>query len=170
MDAHLLARETVGVTITDRGRSASRESARRMRLGDCVRKVYLWALFSLLLLGGATFILKSFHDVYYPFGWDDDEGAVWWEAAHVTNLRVLYHPIQQYPFHVVPYPPFFHLVSWGAAKIAGDFLIGGRLVSVLSAFGISLIFGLLVFHASSRRIPARVRGSGALLASRARPV
>lgn len=136
-----------------------------MTLGECLRKVYLVALFALLLLGGVTFVLKSFHDVHYPFGWDDDEGAVWWEISHVTNLRVLYHPLQEYPYFVVPYPPVYHLVAWGAGKITGDFLIGGRLVCVLSALGISLILGLLVFQASPQRISARVRGSGALLSA-----
>ena len=139
------------------------ESVRRQALGRRLRKVYLLVVFSLLLLGGATFVLKSLHHVYYPFGGDDDEGAVWWEAAHVTSLRTLYHPIQEYPYFAVPYPPVYHLVAWGAAKITGDFLIGGRLVCVFSALGISLLLGLLVFQASPQRIPVRIRGSGALL-------
>lgn len=130
-----------------------------------LRTIYLFTLLSLLSFGGITFIFGTFHKVFYPFGWDDDEGAVWWEAAHVTNLRVLYHPIQQYPYFVVPYPPVFHLVTWLAARGSGDFLIAGRLVCVFSALGISLLFGLLVWHVSSRKIPVRIRGSGALLAA-----
>jgi hypothetical protein len=147
------------------GEPAPPENARRLTLGRGLRRVYLVALLALLLLGGATFVLKSFHDVYYPFGWDDDEGAVWWEIAHVTNLRALYHPLQEYPYFVVPYPPFYHLVAWGAAKIVGNFLVGGRLVCVLSALGISLVFGLLVFQVTPERISARVRASGALLSA-----
>src|ERR1700691_1999006 len=108
-----------------------------------VLRIYLFILMSLLLVGGVTFTLETFHKVFYPFGWDDDEGAVWWEAAHVTNLRVLYHPIQQYPYFVVPYPPVFHAVTWLASRGTGDFLVAGRLVCVFSALGISFLFGLL---------------------------
>ena len=131
--------------------------------GEFVRKAYLFTLFSLLLLGGITFILGTFHKVYYPFGWDDDEGAVWWEAAHVTNLRVLYHPIQEFPYFVVPYPPVFHAVAHMTAKLVGDYLVAGRLVCVFSALGIGLVLGLLVFHALPRRFPVGIRGSGALV-------
>ena len=66
--------------------------------GKRLRTTYLFFLYSLLVFGSVTFALQSFHKVFYPFGWDDDEGAVWWEAAHVTDLKVLYHPIQQYPY------------------------------------------------------------------------
>jgi hypothetical protein len=122
-------------------------------------------LFGLLLLGGATFILKCFHDVPYPFAWDDDDGAVWWEIAHVTNLRALYHPIQEYPYFVTPYPPVYHAVTWLAARVTGNIQVAGRLVCIFSALGMSLVFGLLVFQASPRRIPARIRASGAALAA-----
>lgn len=145
--------------------SARGEAARPRTWGNRLRQVYLWAIFALLWLGGATFALKSFHDVYYPFQWDDDEGAVWWEAAHITHLREAYHPLQQYPYIVVPYPPVYHCVTWVAARITGDFLVAGRLVCVASALGISLLLGFLVFRASPPGIPARVRGGGALLAA-----
>ena len=141
------------------------ETAREPAWGDRLRQVYLWAVFALLLLGGATFVLKSFHDVYYPFQWDDDEGAVWWEAAHVTHLREAYHPLQQYPYIVVPYPPVYHFVTWVAARITGDFLVAGRLICVASALGISLLLGFLVFRAAPPRISTRFRAGGALLAA-----
>ena len=128
-----------------------------------LRKIYASVLFSLLLFGGITFTFGTFHKVFYPFGWDDDEGAVWWEAAHVTNLSILYHPIQQYPYFVVPYPPVFHAVTWLAARGTGNFLIAGRLICVFSALGISFLFALLVWHVSPQRISAVFRGSGAAL-------
>jgi hypothetical protein len=130
-----------------------------------VLRIYLFILMSLLMVGGVTFTLATFHKVFYRFGWDDDEGAVWWEAVHVTNLHELYHPIQQYPYFVVPYPPVYHAVTWLAAKGTGNFLIAGRLVCVFSALGISLLLGLIVLHATPQRIPVRIRGSGALIAS-----
>jgi hypothetical protein len=157
--------QAIGKADGEQGGLVPIESAQRQARSERLRTVYLWTVFSLLLLGGVTFTLRSFQKVFYPFGWDDDEGAMWWEAAHVTNLRALYHPIQEYPYFVVPYPPVFHAVTWLATKVTGDFLVGGRLVSVFSALGISLIFGLLVFHASPRRIPTRIRGSGAALAT-----
>ncbi len=133
--------------------------------GKRLRRAYLFLLYALLVFGSVTFALQSFHKVFYPFGWDDDEGAVWWEAAHVTDLKVLYHPIQQYPYFVVPYPPVFHAVTWIAAKGIGDFLIAGRLVCVLSAIGISVLFGLLVWHVAPKRISVQIRESGAALAA-----
>ena len=160
-----LSGQTIENSQSDSSWATPGKGVRRAALGKRLRKLYFVVLFSLLLLGGATFVLRSFHAVHYQFGWDDDEGAVWWETAHVTDLRVFYHPIQQYPYIVVPYPPVYHLVARGAAGITGDFLVGGRLVCVLSVLGISLIVGLLVFQASPRRISAGVRASGALLAA-----
>lgn len=130
-----------------------------------LRTIYASVLFTLLLFGGIAFIFGTFHKVFYPFGLDDDEGAVWWEAAHVTNLSILYHPIQQYPYFVVPYPPVFHAVTWLVSRGTGDFLIAGRLICVFSALGISLLFALIVWHASPQRIPVLIRGSGAVLSS-----
>lgn len=130
-----------------------------------VLRVYLLLLMLLLLIGGVTFTLATFHKVFYRFGWDDDEGAVWWEAAHVTDLRELYHPIQQYPYFVVPYPPVYQAVTWLAAKGTGNYLIAGRLICVFSALGIGLLLGLVVWHATPQRIPIRIRGSGALITS-----
>ena len=135
----------------------------QLKRGVLLRTIYLTALFSLLCLGGITFTLGTFHKAFYPFEWDDDEGAVWWEAAHVTDLRALYHPIQQYPYFVVPYPPVFQALTWLAARGTGNFLIAGRLICVFSALGISLILGLLVWHVSPRRFPVHIRGSGAAL-------
>lgn len=133
--------------------------------GKRLRTAYLFLLYSLFLFGSITFALQSFHKVYYPFGWDDDEGAVWWEAAHVTDLKVLYHPIQQYPYFVVPYPPVFHAVTWVAAKGVGDFLVAGRLVCVFSAIGIALLFALLIWHVAPQNISPPVRFGGAAIAA-----
>jgi hypothetical protein len=134
------------------------------KTGNVVRRIYIFVLLALLLLGGLTFIFGTFHKVHYAFGWDDDEGAVWWEAAHVTNLRELYHPLQQYPYFVVPYPPVFDAVTWEAAKDTGSFLLAGRLVCVFSALGISLLFGVLVWCVSPRGSPAYLRLTGAAVA------
>jgi hypothetical protein len=132
--------------------------------GRHLRTMYVATLLSLLFLGGITFTFGTLHKVFYPFGWDDDEGAVWWESAHVTDLSSLYHPIQQYPYFVVPYPPVFHAVTWLAARGTGNFLIAGRLICVFSALSIGLLFGLLVWHVSPQRLSVRIRGSGAVLA------
>jgi hypothetical protein len=145
--------------------AGSRWPAPRLHLPKRLRKAYLCVLFSLLVLGGATFALKAFHEVRYPFAWDDDDGAVWWETVHVTNLRTLYHPIQEYPYFVVPYPPLFHAIAWLATRATGSFLVGGRLVCIFSALGVSTLFGLLVFRVSPRRIRAAVRAAGAAVSA-----
>jgi hypothetical protein len=161
----LMSVNVVAAVGPDGGRNRSGEAVWQTARGDRLRKVYLWVVFSLLILGGITFALSSFHKVFYPFGWDDDEGAVWWGIAHVTSLGTFYHPIQQYPYIVNPYPPLFHSVARMAGWITGNDLVAGRLVCVLSALGTSVIIGLLVFHVSPERIPKRIRASGALLAT-----
>jgi len=158
-----LSGQSIGETDGHQQRGMPNEESIVTTRGERLRKVYLWTLLSLLLLGGVTFMLGSLHKVFYPFEWDDDEGAVWWEAAHVTNLRVLYHPIQEYPYFVVPYPPVFHAATWLAAEVTGDFLVAGRLVCVFSTLGISVLLGFLVYYSSPRKIPARIRGTGAVI-------
>jgi hypothetical protein len=141
------------------------EKLPKQRISERLLRVWIWILLLLLLIGGITFTLETFHKVFYPFGWDDDEGAVWWEAAHVTDLRMLYHPIRQYPYFVVPYPPVYHALTWLAAKGTKDYLIAGRLVCVFSALGIGLLVGLVVLCALPRKMPIRIRGSSALIAA-----
>jgi hypothetical protein len=128
-----------------------------------LRQAYLVLLFAVLVAGGVTFVVKAFHDVYVPYQWDDDEGAVWWEAAHVTHLREAYHPLQQFPYVVVPYPPVYHLATWLLAQVNGDFLVAGRLICVLSALGIGLVLGLLVFRASPQRLSTCLRVSAGIV-------
>ena len=123
---------------------------------------YLSALFLLLAICAISFGANTVHKVNFPFG-DDDEGAVWWEAAHITNLRVLYHPIQQYPYIVDPYPPVYDVVTWLVEKGTGNFLIAGRLVSVFSALGICVLVGLIVWNCSTPQSPMRFRVAGATL-------
>jgi hypothetical protein len=164
MDVHSFVGQGPGQEAGDDLRGPARAEAAPERVwGRRLRQVYLWAVFGLLLFGGATFVLKSFHDVHYPFQWDDDEGNMWWEAAHATHLREGYHLLQQFPYIVNAYPPGWHLVTWAGARITGDYLVAGRLVSAVSGLGISLLLGFLVFRASPRRISARIRGAGALL-------
>jgi len=128
-------------------------------------RIYLTALFTLLMFGAVAFATETFRKIYFPFAWDDDEGAVWWESAHVTHLRALYHPIQQYPYFVVPYPPVFHALTWLVQRITGDYLVAGRLICVFSAIGISLLLGAIVWDASMPGTPGGVRAGGSALAS-----
>ena len=138
-------------------------SAHSLAGGSRLRQAYLAVLFGILVIGGATFVVKAFHDIYVPYQWDDDEGAVWWEAAHVTHLREAYHPLQQFPYFVVPYPPAYHLATWLVARATGDFLVAGRLICVLSALGIGLVLGLLVYRAAPRRFSSHLRISAGVV-------
>ena len=83
----------------------------------------------------------------------------------MTNLRAFYHPVQEQPYIVVPYPPVYHLVARIAVWFTGDFLVGGRLVCVASVFRDQPDLWLPGLYASPRRIPCHVRASGALLSA-----
>lgn len=85
---------------------------------------------------------------------DYGEGIVLWQAANVTDWKKAYHPVEEYPHIVFHYPPLFHLTSRFLNLFAGDLLTAGRVTSILSLAGTSLMAGFLVWtvlpHGGSR--------------------
>jgi hypothetical protein len=98
------------------------------------------------------------------FELDYGEGIVMWQAAHVTSLKTAYGDIAHQPYIVFHYPPIYPLVAHLTAHWTHDLLIAGRLVSVVSALIIILIFAVQVFTCLPRRTPVSGRLSGALTA------
>lgn len=85
--------------------------------------------------------------VQYPYQIDYGEGIVWQQALLILSGEG-YSDITRLPFVVFHYPPVFHLLSGllaGALSI--DFLSAGRMVSVVSTLGSTLIIGVLIYRA-----------------------
>ena len=89
--------------------------------------------------------------VFVPFEWDYGEGLVLWQARHIFQQGQAYGLIDEYPHIVYNYPPLFHFAArlFGATGL--DLLAAGRLVTLLSAYGVVALGGALVYWAAPRR-------------------
>jgi hypothetical protein len=107
----------------------------------------LYVALSLFLLAGvAAFFFQSGFALRTDGEIDYGEGIVFWQAAHVTDWKHAFHPIEQYPHIVFHYPPLFHLTSRVVALGTRNLLTAGRLTSILSLIGTCLIAGLLTWR------------------------
>ncbi len=115
-------------------------------------------------LSSVLFLYGAIRQLPLRYGLEYGEGIVLWQAAHITTPSEAYHPITQFPYVVFHYPPLFHIASRASGAIVGDLLIGGRLVSLLSAVGVCVALGLFVMR---RSVPAdrSARWIGALAAA-----
>jgi len=123
---------------------------------------YLLVLWAILLSRVAAFLGRGWAVVHYPFELDYGEGVLIWQAQHVTDLTQAYRSITQFPHVVFHYPPLYHLMSRLAEPATGDLLVAGRLVSVLSTLGVSVLSALIVWSALPRKMPLSVRATGAM--------
>jgi hypothetical protein len=103
------------------------------------------ALSVFLLAGLAAFVFQSGFALRTDGEIDYGEGIVYWQAAHVTDWKRAFHPVEQYPHIVFHYPPLFHLASRVVALGTRNLLEAGRLTSILSMTGTCLIAGLLTW-------------------------
>ncbi len=126
---------------------------------------YLLVLWAILLSRVAAFLGRGWAVLHYPFELDYGEGVLIWQAQHVTDLTQAYRSITQFPHVVFHYPPLYHLMSRLAEPATGDLLVAGRLVSVLSTLGVSVLSGLIVWSALPRKMPLSVRATGAVAAA-----
>jgi hypothetical protein len=125
--------------------------------------VYLFLVWATLLLGLVAFLARGWRALHNPFQLDYGEGGVIWQAQHVTNLKLAYRSINQFPHLGFNYPPLYHLASRLLDLATGDLLIAGRLISILSTLGISFFSGLIVWSVLPPRMPVSVRATGAAL-------
>jgi 4-amino-4-deoxy-L-arabinose transferase-like glycosyltransferase len=123
---------------------------------------YLLVFWATLLSRVAVFLVRGWAALHYPFELDYGEGIVIWQAQHVTDLKVAFRSIAEFPHVVFHYPPLYHVASRLFALLTGDLLIAGRLVSIVATFGISFLSGLIVWSALPSRIPVSVRATGAV--------
>src|SRR5205809_2227787 len=90
---------------------------------------------------------------------------VWWQSVHITDFSLAYKSMDLYPYMVVHYPPVYHLTARWVAGLIGDWMLAGRLISLLSAFGVALTIGGLVFWSLPRRSPLVWRLASAMFAA-----
>lgn len=111
----------------------------------------------------AMFLADSWLAATYPYGLDYGEGIVWQQADMIFDGRG-YGDITRYPFIVFHYPPIYHLVSGGLARLGGlDPLLAGRLVSLLATLATAALIFWLVSGAAERRREALVPAAIAAL-------
>jgi hypothetical protein len=129
-----------------------------------IRNLYVIVICFLALAGTVSFVAGSWARIVAPFELDYGEGIVMWQAAHVTNLDAAYGDITHLPYIVFHYPPVYPLVSQLMAGWTHDLLVAGRLVSVISALIIILIFAVQVFTCLPHRMPVSARLGGSFTA------
>lgn len=152
-----------------RGGEAHSENApsRTPQLNDRpnrIQKFYLATICILTIAVMLSFVAGSWTRITARFELDYGEGIVMWQAEHVTNLKIAYGDITHAPYIVFHYPPVYPFVSQLVAHWTHDLLIAGRMISVVSALLIGLIFGPQVFTCLPRRMPVSARLSGAFAA------
>lgn len=124
-------------------------------------------LFGVAVLGMAfhfiAYLNYAIAAVRYPFQLDYGEGIVWQQALLIPGSR-MYGDITKYPFIVFHYPPVFHLVTRAAAIFTHDFLIAGRLTSLVSVLVVGIAAAAAVLRAVPRDIGVTAKGIGAAIA------
>lgn len=114
--------------------------------------VLLFLLCAVLLL--ANFIVWAadvIGAILYPFQLNYGEGIVWQQADMILRGEG-YRPLSDASFIVFHYPPFYHVVSaLLATALDLNWLMAGRIVSVLSTLGAALGIGALTFQAVRAR-------------------
>ena len=131
-----------------------------------IRRLYLFIVCPLLVIAFLVFLIDARAALSSGAELDYGEGIVLWQAAHVTDWPAAYHDVSVAPHLVFHYPPAFHLAARAVSALTGDLLFAGRLVSILSVLGVSLIIGALTWTCLPLGHPtARWLGSatGALL-------
>lgn len=116
-----------------------------------------------------AYLLFVAAEIRAPYSLDYGEGVVWWQSVHIDDFTLVYKPLDRYPYMVTHYPPVYHWVVRGLTCLIPDWMVAGRFVSLLSALGIGLAVGLLVYRVApdgssrlNRLAPAFMAGTLAL--------
>jgi len=120
-----------------------------------------------IVLGCATaglylFSIASEIGAFYSL--DYGEGVVWWQSVHIDDFRLVYKRMDSYPYMVTHYPPVYHWVVRWVTGIIPDWLVAGRLVSLLATLGIGLVLGGLVYRTAPPKGPSLNRLAAAVAA------
>ena len=123
--------------------------------------VTAYALAASILL--AAHLSAQLPRVFVAFEWDYGEGLVLWQARHIFLRDHAYGPIDEYPHIVYNYPPVYHFAARLFQATGLDLLTAGRLVTLLSTYGVVALGGMLVYWATPRRWGRAARWGGAFV-------
>lgn len=112
-----------------------------------------------------AYLDRSAAHIPYPFTNDYGEGAVLYQVAAMAAGESIYQPVTQAPYGVSNYPPLFHFLAAMMAKVIGDPLVAGRLLSLLGALASGILIFTLVYGQLHRDYDIGLRRYGAALAS-----
>jgi len=115
----------------------ARSAPPRTALPRCER---LYLLLLALCAAAPTYFLLAYivAAIPFPYGLDYNEGIVWQQMNDIVAGRG-YAPIGDFPAIVYHYPPVYHLLSAAVAALGIDPLSAGRIVSLVSTAGSTVL-------------------------------
>ncbi len=124
------------------------ENGDRVYLGNRIvnyLSVTVFVLLAFVLIANfADWFFDAVFTVRYPYQIDYAEGVVWQQALMIMRGEG-YADITRLPYVVFHYPPIFHFVTGFTTDLLSlDYLTAGRLVSLLSTLGTSVVIILLI--------------------------
>lgn len=104
-------------------------------------------LFQLLMAFGAVwlilyfvfFIYRCMKITTYPFQIEYMEPVVLDHTVRLSHGQSIYRPIEQAPFRMSPFTPFYPFINAPLVKLFGTTFFFGRLISSLSSLGLGVI-------------------------------
>jgi hypothetical protein len=109
------------------------------------------------------FLRFAIASIFYPYELDYGEGIVWQQALLMLGPR-MYGDINQYPFVVFHYPPFYHVMVRAVSALGIDMLVAGRSISLLAALVIGAVCARLTYLATPVGMERGARLVGAMSA------
>src|SRR5882757_5780898 len=109
------------------------------------------------------FLRFAIASILYPYQLDYGEGIVWQQALLMLGPR-MYGDINQYPFVVFHYPPFYHVTVRAVSALGIDMLVAGRSISFLAALVIGAVCARLAYLATPVGMERGARLAGAATA------
>ncbi len=124
-----------------------------------------WLLFwvILLIMGAVAYLIYPVIRLGYFYQINYSEGLNAYHQKEAIEGQPLYSDPVTDPFTPVTIPPLSLYVLGFAGKIAGDFLIPGRVVSILALGAISVVCGSMLFSLGSRKRASLFGGLAALI-------
>ena len=122
------------------------------------------SLAAVMIAGALGNIAEMLRDCWNPSELDYGEGIVLWQARHILDPAVTYRDVSTPPYNVTHYPPLYHLATRAVETMTHNWLVAGRLVSVVSGLGIVVAIGALVFGVLPRRVSRADRWTAAIFA------
>lgn len=111
-------------------------------------------LFAMMALYSDGPMARGLHALNYPFQLDNVEGYLLDEAVELSHGRSIYRPIDEEPYLVGNYPPFYQAVLAVLVRLGEPSLFFGRLLALTSAMGITLCLLILAYRCGGQILPS----------------